>query len=74
MRGRWNEIADRIAQRDGCRLAVIMWCSTFLLLFPLEPDWTPVEKAAAASLAALAAGAFVLFMRKAEVEQVLQNS
>jgi len=74
LQGRWADIAERIAQRDGCRLAVMIWSSTFLVLFPLKPDWTPVEKSAAASLVALVAGVFILFTRKAEVEQVLQDS
>jgi flagellar basal body-associated protein FliL len=73
MRERWSDIADRIAQREGCRLAVMMWSATFLVLFPLKPDWTPVEKSAAASLVALVTGAFILLVRKADVEQVLQN-
>lgn len=73
LRGRWADIADRVSQREGCRVAVVMWSSTFLVLFPLKPDWTPVGKSAAASLVALVAGAFILFMRKAEVEHALQN-
>ena len=73
MRERSATIADRVAQREGCRLAVIMWSATFLLLFPLKPDWSPVEKSAADSLVALVAGAFILLLRKADVEQVLQN-
>jgi hypothetical protein len=73
LRGRWADIADQISQREGCRLAVIIWSSTFLLLFPLEPDWTPVERSAAASLMALVAGAFILFLRKAEVVEALQD-
>ncbi len=73
LRGRWADIADRVSQRDGSRVAVMMWSSTFLVLFPLQPDWSPVEKSAAASLVALVAGGFILLMRKAEVEQVLQD-
>ena len=73
LQGRWAEIADRVSQRDGCRVAVFLWSSTFLALFPLKPDWSPVEKSAAASLAALVAGAFILLLRKAEVEQALQD-
>ena len=74
LRGHWAVVADRVSQREGCRLALMMWSFTFLVLFPLKPDWTPVGKSAAASLVALVAGAFILLMRKAEVEQVLQNS
>ena len=73
LRDRWADIADRVSQRDASRVAVMMWSATFLVLFPLEPDWSPVEKSAAASLVALVAGGFILLMRKAEVDEVLQN-